>query len=340
MIQDTVAKLKSYATSIYKSLWQDAMDAAFFHILKHFDFSVSEDDDEDLSEKLYRYSMRVIGTILLGKYNHEIEHEISLINGMDRESVSMESKMNPLSILIENEEFSMSLDLEMCISYLTPYFVQDYKFFKTKKSDQRKFKYTELFEKFSSSTISEAMEYLLNEYSPIMDKMYSTISKSKYRMFAKDRYKKNLDHSIEYMGCINGTIIYAPLNKVKGNKSFYYFSIVDTISDIIKEYYLEENTEISGKFRVGDVVAYVSLSGELSLSEKELRKNLEYELIGAILAKISHLKVVVYEEGKYMILSSPKDNECGLVCNIFETNYHTYFKRLVSKRLEQEDKKC
>lgn len=335
MIQDTVANLKSYATSIYKSLWQDALDAAFFHIIKHFDFTVSEDDEEDLSEKLYRYSTKVVGTILLGKYNHEIEHEISLINGIDQRSMNEESKMNPLSILIEGEELDQSQNLSDCIKYLTPYFIKDFKFFKTKRSDQRKLKYTGLFEKYSSDIIMQSMKYLVDNYSNIMEDMYSKISKSRYRMFSEDRYKKNLDSAVCYKGYVNDTLIYSTTSRVKGNKSFYFFNIKDTISDMIKEYYSDSNSVNSGKYTIEDTVAYISLSGVIVFTESELRTLLEYELIGAILAKISHLKVVVYEKGKSMILSSPKDNECGLICNIFSTNYHTYFKRLVSKRLEE-----
>lgn len=341
MIQDTVDKLKPYATSIYKSLWKDALDAAFFHIIKHFDFSISDSEDwEDLVDKLYRYSTKVVGTIMLGKYNHEIEHEISLINGMDKKSINSESKTNPLSIIIENEDFNTSQDVKQCIDYLVPYFIMDYKFFKSQKSDCRKFKYSELFERFSPSVIGEAMRYLLKEYSDTMDSVYKKKSDSIFRMFSSDRYKKNLDTSLKYRGYINNTLIYESVSKVKGNKSFYYFDIQGTISDIISEYYSESSGTSEGRFQVEGVVGYISLSGTISFSESELRNYLEYELIGSILAKISHLKVVVYQEGKYMILSSLKQDECGLVCNIFNTKYRTDFKKLVSKRIEQEDKKC
>lgn len=335
MIQDTVEKLKPYATTIYKSLWQDALDAAFFHIIKHFDFSISDDEDDNLEDKLYRYSTRVVGTILLGKYNHEIEHEISLINGIDKESISVEARMNPLSIIIDSEEEASSHDLESCIEYLTPYFILDYKFFKSQKADHRKFKYTELFEKYSPAVIVQAIKSLCNNYSDIMDSLYANINSTRYRLFAKDRYKKNLDQTVKYRGFINNTIIYESYSRVKGNKSFYYFSIKDTISDIISEYYSKENSKHSGKFKIHNTVVYVSLSGNILFSLEELREYLEYEIIGAILAKISHLKVVVYQTGNYMILSSPKSDECGLVFEMFGTNYRTYFKKMVSKRIEE-----
>lgn len=335
MIQDTVEKLKPYATTIYKSLWQDALDAAFFHIIKHFDFSISDEDTDSLEDKLYRYSTRVVGTILLGKYNHEIEHEISLINGMDRESISAENRMNPLSILLDSEDEASSHDLESCIDYLTPYFILDYKFFKSQKADHRKLKYTELFEKYSTTVISQAIQFLCDNYSNIMDLLYENISNTRYRLFAKDRYKNSLDQTIRYRGFINNTIIYESNTRVKGNKSFYYFSIEETISDILSEYYSVENTAHSGKFKIHNKIAYVSLSGNIVFSVNELRDYLEYEIIGAILAKISRLRVVVYQQGKYMILSSPKNDECGLAFSMFDTSYKTYFKRMVSKRIEE-----
>lgn len=335
MIQDTVEKLKPYATSIYKSLWQDALDAAFFHIINHFDFSISEDDDEDLDEKLYRYSTKVVGTILLGKYNHEIEHEISLINGMDKESICAETKTNPLSILIENEDLLVSQDIQQCVDYLVPYFIKDYRFFKTQKPDRRKYSYTELFQKFTPSVIGSAMRYLLNKYSDIMDSVYAKISNSRYRMFASDRYKKNLDSSIKYRGYVHNTVIYQALNRVKGSKYFYHFDIKGIITNILEEYYSVENE--GGCFVVENVKGYISFSGAITFSKEELQKYIEYELIGTILARISHLKVVVYQEGKYMIFSSPKQDECGIICELFNTKYKIGFKKLVSKRILLEE---
>lgn len=341
MIKDVVFSLEPYAKSIYKSVWQDAIDAAFFHILKHFDFSLTPEEiesGEDLEEKLSRYSTKVVGTILLNKYNHEIEHEISLINGIDRDSIHAEKHTNPLFIILSNEEEQNSQDVQSCIKYLVPYFIRDYKLFKTMKPDRRHLSYKELFDNFTYSTIIQSIEYLNNNYSDTMDRVYDLISNSRYRMFSTDRYKKNLDSSIRYRGYINNTLIYQSVSKVKGNKSFFYFDLEGIIDDIIYEYYSEP--DVNGYFTVENTSGYISLSGVIVFSIEELRESLEYELIGTVLARMSHLKVVVYQKGKYLILSSPRGEECGLLCSIYDTNYRIGFRKLVSKRIQSPEEAC
>jgi hypothetical protein len=324
-IYKVVWSLKSYAIAIYKGLWQDALDAAFFHIMQHYDDSRGDLD---------HYATRVVGTIMLNKYNHEIEHDISLTTAMDSKSVREEVSTNPIEILLEGYS-DISDDFEQCVSFLVPYFIKDFKFFESKRPDLRKLSYTELFQKFSTPVISSAMDYLLKKYGKALRALYDLSKDCKYRKYSSDRYKKGLDTLIEYHGIVNDILIYKSLSKVKVKRSFFYFDIFQTINHIIRLFY--SNDRFGCMIEVEGVKVYCSLSGYITTSLDELKSVLEDEIIGSLLGKLSYLRVVVYERGKSIIFSSPKEEDCVLILEMFGIDYRFSFQKIVAKRLLSQE---
>ena len=64
---------------------------------------------------------------------------------------------------------------------------------------------------------------------------------------------------------------------------------------------------------------------------------LEDEIIGSLLGKLSYLRVVVYERGKSIIFSSPKEEDCVLILEMFGIDYRFSFKKIVAKRLLSQE---
>lgn len=322
-IYETVNGLKGYAMSIYKSLWEDALDKAFFHILDNYDES---------SGDLEHYATKIVGTILLNKYAHEVEHETSLTTALDQKSLDEEVGKNPLDILMSKEDTTQSSDLDRCIEYLIPMFVVDYKFFKTKKSSDRKLSYNGLFQKFSERTVASAMISLVDKYGDDMEYIYELSKNCRMRSYQDDRYLKSMDTSVEYLGVFNNILLYKCLSR-KVKKIFYSFNIRENVTTLIDVFYSSDNS--IGKRTVGNVEVYCTLSGKVVTSPEELYACIERDVVGSMLAKMSHFKVVQYEKGEKMILSSPKDTTYGLVLDIFGKEFSTDIKKIVSKRVEE-----
>lgn len=311
-----VQKLKGYAISIYKGLWEDALDKSFFHILENFDW----DSGADLSH----YATKVVGTILLGKYNHEIEHEVSLLAGMEKKS--METKeLDPLNIVIPSEEEEASTSVDRCVHYLLPMFVQDFKFFKSKRPEDRVLTYTGLFNKFSERTVLTAMTLLVEEYGSSMEELLAMKKKSHFRNFPEDRYKNDLDETVEFNCLFKDVIIYKRLTG-RASKKFYIIDLKEVLSRLVKTYFIAECVRV-----IGDVNVYCTLSGNILIGESELASTLERELVGALLARSQSVRVIAYEKGSSLIISSGKELQEGISFSIMEKDFNIPTRQLVSK---------
>lgn len=317
-----VYKLANYAKSIYKGYWEDALDKAFFHVLENFNDASGGD--------LEHYTTKVVNTICLGRYNHEITHDTSLSMEMDKKSATI-SESNPLNILTEKEtQFSYN-SLKKCINYLLPKFIQDSHFFVTKRPENRKCDYKNMFSMFSHEVIVASINYLVENYGEDMERLNALKKKCRYRNFPEDRYKSSMDTTIEYMGMLKGVLLYKSLGK-KTFRCFYEVDLIDVVNFMVNEVYNVEGSRARVVVE-GDNV-YCTLSGQLVYGEKELRKTLESELIGTILARMSVLKAVVYEKGKSIIFSSSREIGSSLKVEFLDNFYYLDFKRIPSKRVK------
>lgn len=315
-IFDVVQQLKGYAGKIYKGSWEDALDSSFFHILRNF--------NKESGGELEHYATKVVNTILLGKYKDEITHEISLETGMNKLSMDA-TYQNPLNILV-TDDVEVSEDLKSCIHYLLPSFMEDYKFFKSRKSEDRKLSYNGLFERYSSGTIVKAMDYMVENYGQAVEELLSIKKECHFRNFSKDRYKNSLDTSVEYDCMLNNVLLYKKLGG-RATKNFFYLNLRETIIRLISQFYTDG---VHNKV-LDDCTVYCSLSGNLIVGEDELYDTLERELIGALLARSQSIKVVVYEENESMIVTASKDLDEGVNLPIFGDNFLVVFKQVVSK---------
>lgn len=316
-IYTTVRGLENYAKSIYKGLWEDALDEAFFHIIRHY--------NSDFGADLEHYATKVIRTIKLNKYSKEIEHDTALTTALDKKSIE-DSNGSPLEILLEKEEEILKSEKD-CREYLTPYFIHDYKFFKSRKSEDRKLSYKDLFKKFTAETISNTMFYLVNTYQEGMERMLQLCRSCHFRKFPADRYLKSMDTVVEYLGELNGIVMYHQM-ATKQFKYFYYLNIEELINNLVDVFYCDSSHSLV----VEGLEVYCDLSGTLVIGIEELKDCLESELVGAILARVSRLKVVKYEKGKSILLTSPKKDDRDIIFEIFQRNVTIHLRRVVAKK--------
>lgn len=310
-VYSVVWGLKSYARSIYRDLWEDALDMSFFHIIKNF--------NEESGGDLEHYATKVVGKILLNKYAHEIEHETSLQIELDNKSVEE-------GALAEVQPSISSTNVKDCVNYLFPMFILDWVFFKTQKPEFRKLSYEGLFEKFSESTVAKSMKYLVSKYNDELEELYNLRKECHYRNFPEDRYKSDLDETVEYISTFNGVVLLKQISGTKSKKNYYDIDLVGTINDIITELYTNENGYAR---KIGSCMVYCTLSGRLVLTKEELLKALETELVGAILAR-NRVKVVAYEKGKSLLISSSKELD-DVYLTIKDLDFSIRKKRMIAK---------
>lgn len=317
-------KLKNYAKSIYHGFWEDALDKSFFHIMEHF--------NEDCGD-LEHYTIKVVSTIYLGRYKHEMAHDTSVT--LETEKFSAETDAcNPLSILTEREELDNLNNYKSCIEYLIPNFIQDSIFFMSNNPDDRKCKYDGLFSKFSVKAISIGKKYLVDTYGSDMQKLNELKKSCRYRNFNKDRYKSSMDTTIEYLGTFRGVLMYRSTIK-KTLRCFYSIRIDKIVSEIIYYFY---NKKSKGRVKIEDKYVYCTLSGQFVIGVENLKDCLESEIVGTILARMSAMKVVYYEQGKEIVFSSSREIFNTLPIEFDEKVYHLGFSKIKSKRVKEFNK--
>ena len=314
-IFNVVSSLKKYAQIKYKDNYEDALDASYMHIVEHYDPSKGD---------LKNYAIKVVGTIGLGSNKKELANEEQTRLSLDSKTAS-EFFNSPIDSLEENFKSS---NINSCIKDMVSLFVKDFKFFATQSTKYRKMDYKELLDKYSVESIVNAKNYLMEKYSNEIEKFISYSKVASIRNFNEDRYLKSLDTSLEYKGSLNDIIL---IKRKQGShvKKVYRVLIEENINTLLDLFYT--NTDY-GKILIADVPIYLSLSGKIVDSEEELRCSLERELVGSLLSRTS-LKVIHYDKGNEILLSSTKDVQYSVVLPLFDKNVSIDFERVVIKEV-------
>ena len=312
----TVQGLKKYAYSKYGERWEDAVDASYEHIIKNYDPNKGD---------LKNYAIMVVGTIWLNSNKNELANDEQTKISLDV-NTAKEYINSPLDETLE-ESFK-SVDLNSCIKDMVSFFVKDYKFFSTLNAKYRKMDYSELADRYSSESLVNAMKFLHDNYAERIESFVAYSKVSSIRNFNEDRYLKSLDGSLEYRGSLNDIIM---LRRKQGShiKKVYKVSIEENIDSIIRLFYSDTDY---GKMVISDIPIYISLSGKILDTEKDLKHYLEKELVGSLLSRTS-LKVLHYERGNEILLSSTKDTQYDVVLPLFGKNFSVMFERVVVKEV-------
>jgi hypothetical protein len=130
----------------------------------------------------------------------------------------------------------------------------------------------------------------------------------------------------------NGTVLYS--TDKRSLRYFFLFDIKETVDNIVSTYYREDSKLIA---KVEKYTAYCTLSGKIVTSIKDLKVELENEIVGAILAKLPYFNVVAYERGREVIFSSSREFVLFSLY-LWGNEYEVNFKRLTSKRVVKRRK--
>lgn len=315
-IFEVVQSLEPYAKVKYKSRYEDALDASYEHIIKNYDSTKGD---------LQNYATKVVGTIWLNSNKKEIADDEQTQYNLDSKAADGYSDYSVEGIV---EEGLKSKDMDNCIKEMVKFFVKDFKLFTTLNIKLRKMDYSEFQDNYSTETILGAIRYLLDNYADDIEKFLEFSKSASIRNFDEDRYLRSIDPSLEYRGMLNDILI---LSRRQGShvKKIYRVSVKDTVNSLIKLFYSDTNY---GKMLIEGIPVYMTLSGKIVNTEEELRFFLEKELVGSLLSRTS-LKVLLYEKGEEIFLSSTKDEQSDVVLPLFDKNVSIHFDRVVIKEV-------
>ena len=323
-IFNAVQKMQNLAKARYGGRYQDALDAALFHIIENYDESVGDSD-----EGLEHYAAAIVNTIYRNNSRREVLSDTVLDIESNNQAIEEAEAEDPFGNIAIDDALEFERDVAECMEELLPNFLKDYELFGGKKNTERKTNYHSVYSKFSDSVISEAVKRMSADYEKA--KHLANLGREcRLRTFASDRYKASLDESIRFSGFVNGIAVctYAT-SRVKRN--VYRVHLGEFVDEVVKRFYTGEDA--IGYRRICGHDIYCTLSGKEVDGEDKLREAIEYDAVGALLAKVVNLRVVDYQEGKQLLVSSSKPEEYGLVFHIFGADVVLQMTRLTVRRV-------
>lgn len=317
-----VESLKPFARKKYGDNYQDAMDATYMHVLKHY---------KDLEgANLEHYTTSIMSKILMNSHKHESVSDMQTQIEADKRAVENDGFSNPESILTEGLG-EQDGSFEECVQFLIPRFIHDHEIWAMKKiggkNDHED--YTGIFRQFSVLVIYSAMEYLLKDFYEEAKYIDEFAKDCPMRRFSGDRYKDSWDNDIVYEGMVNDIAV-CRFKNTRIRRYIYSIDIQSLLDDIVKTFYQDG---MIGYRKIHTVPVYVSFSGQICYSLEELKSNVENELLGAMFARVVSLNCIDYDRGKRILLSSSKVDEVGIIFNIFETKIQMPLRKHVVRKV-------
>ena len=315
-IFNAVRNLSGYAMSIYKSRWEDALDVAFFHIMKNYDSEKGE---------LENYAIKVVRGIGLNYFKKECPSDIVV----ELSDINANSKVNSLSESLEDALYERE-NLESCTQSLIPYFIKDFRFFDTMDSSKRGEVYSDIFNHYSISIIKQAVEYLKEDYSDSLREIYKLRKSCAGRKAGKDKIEKSRDNSIVVTTQMNNTVFYKKTTKSEIKKHFYKVDVKDLIGFLLKKFYMSGKASIL----VEGTRVYCTLSGGLVFSLEDLVESLEKDSLASLIIR-SKLRVAKYKKGQELLLVGNKEIEGDIGIKIFDEEAHVHLIAVPSKEVKK-----
>ena len=319
-----VQKMENLAKARYGGRYQDALDAAYFHIVENYDGS-KDDGDENLEH----YAASIVNTIYRNSSRREVLSETVLDIESSSQAVREVELEDPFSSIGLDCDMEFEREVMECMEELLPNFLKDYELFAGKKSTDRKADYHAIYSKFPDAVIYESVKRMSADYEDA--KYLADLCKScKLRTFSPDRYKSSMDEAIRFAGMVNGIAVctYAS-SRVKRN--VYMVHISEFVDEVFNKFYSGEDA--IGYRRICGHDIYCSLSGKEVEGEEKLRASIESDAVGALLARVINLRVVEYRAGEMLLVSSSKPEEYGLVLQLFGTPVVLEMSRLTVRRV-------
>lgn len=151
-INETIEENKAYATVIWKSRADDAIDATLHNALKYYSPEKGE---------LRNYIISTMKTVLKNslKKEHSVENDtLTFLVDASRED-TVDNSLDDLLTEFDDE-------VSECVVEFLPYVVDDYEFFSTLKKTKMKNDYSSILGKYSSRTVVSALQAITTMYLP------------------------------------------------------------------------------------------------------------------------------------------------------------------------------
>ena len=161
-INETIQENRAYATVIWKSRADDAIDATLHNALKYYSPEKGE---------LRNYIISTMKNVLKNSFKKEHSTEDETLNFLVDSSQEDNTDAE-----LENMLEDFSSEVSECVVDFLPYVVKDYEFFKELKRNKMKFDYSEILGKYSSKTIVSALQAITTIYLPKVSKFMSVSS--------------------------------------------------------------------------------------------------------------------------------------------------------------------
>ena len=319
-LYSAVQDCKFLALKLYGSRHEDVMDTVYEHALVHFD---------PIKGSAKNYVIKLISNMGKNDYKKEVYDDTVMEVSSDNKSISDFSESKEFLEFSSDEEFN--LDTKACIKALVPMLIKDADWFlDMNNSSKRKMNYKSILNSFSISVVKQALGELF-ECKDDISYINALSKECHYRRADSDRYLKSLEKTLIYRNTINNIVV-CTVNGMRKGKYVYKLDIDRVVSSFINMFYSEQGVayrEICG------LPIYCTLSGNLCYSLDTIRTALEQDMVGAILAQRTNLKVLHYEKKKEILLTSSREDEPSFILNIFKVGVTIPFEKLSLKKLKR-----
>lgn len=309
-IHETIKENEGYATVIWRSRKDDAIDATLHQAIRHYSREKGE---------LRNYIISTMKTILKNVLRNESSMEDETLHfHVDAKSSEEEEEVSDVDIMLNAD----SDDIETCVNEFLPHIVEDYEFFSTQKSSKRRGDYYEVLTSYSPQTIVGAMKYIQERYIPELEDFMNSRdvwNRQIPTLTFEEIAKKYGSSELKYMGIKDNSVL------VKGSSAKRMVSVpLDTITNaLILELY-GSGSRLRKDFL--GVTYYKAPNGEV-ISSKEVLFTAIKTAVFYFFCKKCKSDFVFEENGVAYFLSASMDFQYPVFSNLF-----TFSVRLVNRK--------
>lgn len=309
-IHETIKENEGYATVIWRSRKDDALDATLHQAIRHYSPEKGE---------LRNYIISTMKTILKNVLRNESSMEDETLHfHVDSKSVEEEEGLSDVDIMLNAD----SDDIGTCVNEFLPYIVSDYEFFSTQKSSKRRGDYYEILTSYSPQTVVGAMKYIQEHYIPKLEDFMNSkdvwnrqIPTMSYNQIV-EKYKSS---ELEYVGIKDNSVL------VKGSSSKRMVSVpLDTIATALISELYGSGSKLKKEFL--GVTYYKAPNGEV-VNSKDVLFTAIKDAVFYFFCKKCKSEFVFEKGGVAYFLSASMDFQYPVFSNLF-----TFRVRLVSRK--------
>lgn len=309
-IHETIKENEGYATVIWRSRKDDALDATLHQAIRHYSREKGE---------LRNYIISTMKTILKNVLRNESSMEDETLHfHVDSKSTEEEEELSDVDIMLNAD----SDDVETCVNEFLPHIMEDYEFFSTQKSSKRRGDYYEILTSYSPQTVVGAMKYIQEHYIPKLEDFMN--SKDVWNrqipsMSYSEISQKYGTSEMEFVGVKDNSVL------VKGSSAKRMVSIpLNTITNALISELYGSGSKLKKEFL--GVTYYKAPNGEVVSSEDVLFTAIK-NAVFYFFCKKCKSEFVFEKDGVAYFLTASMEFQYPVFSNLF-----TFSVRLVNRK--------